>query len=187
MTPAAGEPGHYSGVIEVGPLTLRPWEPADAAYIFDACQDEDIQRWTTVSVPYTAGHAAGFVKAHARPQPEDDGAYFAIMLTDTGELLGSISVNHFDRATGEGEIGYWLGRDGRGRGAATQALDGLARWAFATLGLERVHCRIAPGNSGSIAVALRAGFVADGRQAGACHDGSDVTDALVFVRRAPAA
>jgi len=171
-------------VIEAGAITLRSWAAPDAAFVFDACQDRDIQRWTTLPQPYTAMHAAEFVSSHARPQPEAGGAFFAVMATETGELLGSISIKGV--RDGDGEIGYWLGPEARGRGAATQALDALATWSFRTFGLAQVHCRIAPGNAASVAVATRAGFVESGRQAGTCRDGDEPADALVFVRRAPA-
>src|SRR5206468_4132414 len=86
------------GVIEGGIVTLRPWERADAVFVFEACQDADIQRWTRVPRPYTALDAATFIDRHARAQPEDDGAFFAITRTDNGELLGAISLHRIDWA-----------------------------------------------------------------------------------------
>ena len=44
---AAPRHRHRGGaVIEGGAVTLRPWDRRDTAFVFDACQDPDIQRWT---------------------------------------------------------------------------------------------------------------------------------------------
>jgi RimJ/RimL family protein N-acetyltransferase len=170
--------------IEAGPFTLRPWVGADAAFVFDACQDADIQRWTTVPTPYRAGDAAAFVRRHARPQPEASGAWFALTRTESGELLGSMSFNRFDRSQRNGEIGYWLVPDGRGQGAASTCVDALSRWGFAALGLDEVRLLIARGNLASQRVAARAGFTPNGLLPGGCRDGDVPDDGLVFVRRA---
>ena len=39
---------------------LRDIKPTDASWVFDACQDEQIQYWTTVPKPYLMEHANGF-------------------------------------------------------------------------------------------------------------------------------
>jgi RimJ/RimL family protein N-acetyltransferase len=38
--------------ITVDELLLRPWQADDADAVYRACQDPDIQRWTTVPRPY---------------------------------------------------------------------------------------------------------------------------------------
>ncbi|MGC4853133.1 GNAT family N-acetyltransferase [Micromonospora sp. DT4] len=47
-------------IVEDGVL-LRPWREADADGVHRACQDRDIQRWTTVPRPYLSEHAHDFV------------------------------------------------------------------------------------------------------------------------------
>ena len=51
--------------LQAGDLLLRPFVPADAGAVFSACQDPEIQRWTTVPVPYTRDDAEEFVAACA--------------------------------------------------------------------------------------------------------------------------
>ena len=43
--------------IAAGAITLRPWEPADVSFVYDACQDPEIQRWTNLPSPFTASDA----------------------------------------------------------------------------------------------------------------------------------
>ena len=76
-------------IIEDGVL-LRPWRETDAEAVHRACQDPDIQRWTTVPRPYRPEHAHGFVTEMSRKAwAEGTGAPFAVCDPATGELLGS--------------------------------------------------------------------------------------------------
>ena len=164
-------------MIPGGDITLRPWQPADTPFVFDSCQDPDLQRWTRVPVPYTALHAATFVERHARPQPEDDGAFFAVTKTDTGEVLGSMSFNHIDWAFAAADAGYWIARDARGQGFATRALASLIEWGRRELRLVEVRLQVVAGNVASQRVAERTGFEAAGIERADGHD------LLAFVRR----
>jgi RimJ/RimL family protein N-acetyltransferase len=167
-------------VIEAGAFTLRLWEAADTSFVFDAAQDGEVRRWSSLPSPFTAGDAARFVREHARNQPEGVSAWFAITLTESGELLGSVGFSELDLASGTGEISYWLAPEGRGRGAATAGLTALCRWGFDALGLVEVQVRIAAGNLASRRVAERAGFERADVQVGVCHDGDDPADAVIY-------
>jgi RimJ/RimL family protein N-acetyltransferase len=170
-------------VIEGGIVTLRPWERADAVFVYDACQDADIQRWTRVPRPYTALDAATFIDHHARTQPEDDGAFFAITRTDNGELLGAISLHRIDWASRRAEVGYWIGPEARREGAATAAVLTLTAWGFAALGLLEVQLITARENLASQGVAYRAGFAFSHVLPYECRDGDTLVDGLAFARR----
>lgn len=51
-----------SDLVAVGDrVALRHWRDSDRDIVFAACQDPEIQRWTTVPVPYTEQHAVDFV------------------------------------------------------------------------------------------------------------------------------
>ena len=167
-------------MIEIEAYTLREWQAADTAFVYHSCQDPDIQRWTTVPLPYRPGDAAAFVIAHGRPQPESSSAWFAITRTDSGELLGSISINWFDKRRATGEIGYWMSPHARGQGVLGTVLPGLARWAAYHLGLTSVTLRIAAGNAASRRVAARAGFVEAAIDPRGCKDGDSFDDAVLY-------
>ncbi|MGQ5263724.1 GNAT family N-acetyltransferase [Micromonospora sp. ZYX-F-536] len=149
-------------IIEDGVL-LRPWREADTDAVYRACQDPDIQRWTTVPRPYLPEHAHGFVtEVSGRAWADGTGAPFAVCDPATGQLLGSCGLVSIDDA-GTAVIGYWTAPWARGRGVTVRAARAVARWSFDTLGLRRLIWQAEVGNHASRLVALRAGFRIDGR------------------------
>ncbi|MGK5738488.1 GNAT family N-acetyltransferase [Micromonospora sp. URMC 103] len=150
-------------IIEDG-LLLRPWRADDAEAVYRACQDPDIQRWTTVPRPYLPEHARGFVTEFAAGAwAGGTGAPFAVCDAATGELLGSCGLVALDTRLGSGEVGYWTAPWARGRGVMVRAVRAVARWAFDALKLRRLLWHAAVGNHASRLVALRAGFRIEGR------------------------
>ena len=60
------------------------------------------------------------------------------------------------------EIGYWLGRNCRGRGIVTATLEALTRHAIVAFNLTRVFAVPFVENAASIRVLEKAGFVCEG-------------------------
>ncbi|MEU2613344.1 GNAT family N-acetyltransferase [Micromonospora sp. NPDC007271] len=149
-------------IIEDG-LLLRPWRDEDADAVYRACQDPDIQRWTTVPRPYLPEHARTFVAGSAPAAWADGtGAEFAVCDVATGELLASCGLVSIDRGLSSAEIGYWTAPWARGRGVAVRAARAVARWAFDVRELRRLIWQAEIGNHASRLVALRAGFRIEG-------------------------
>ncbi|MFC7544766.1 GNAT family N-acetyltransferase [Plantactinospora sp. GCM10030261] len=145
-------------------LLLRPWKASDADAVHRACQDPEIQRWTTVPAPYLPEHAVQFVTERAPKQWTDGtGAPFAACDATTGELLASCGLVTLTPGEATGEIGYWTAPWARGRGVAVRATRAVARWAFAERGLHRLVWQAEVGNHASRLVALRAGFRVEGQ------------------------
>jgi RimJ/RimL family protein N-acetyltransferase len=61
-----------------------------------------------------------------------------------------------------GEVGYWMRRDARGRGLTTRALNLISRWALDVLGCARLQLRADLLNLPSQRVAEKAGFTREG-------------------------
>lgn len=145
-------------------LLLRPFGPQDTYRVHAACQDPDIQRWTVIPSPYRLTDAELFTTKLAPAGWQDDSAYgFALVLREAGTLVGALGIDRRSRP-GTYEVGYWSTKEHRGRGYVTEAVLGSARWAFASLGADRLEWRAEIGNLASRAVALRAGFRLEGEQ-----------------------
>lgn len=145
-------------------LVLRPWGLEDADAVYQACQDPEIIRWTTVPYPYTRDHAASFTNAALSTWQNQAGVTFAVVSEASDAVLAScglVDVNQSDSAV---EIGYWVAPWARRRGVATAATKAVARWAVEELGAKRVTLEAASVNHGSQQVALNAGFTREGLQ-----------------------
>ncbi|GAA1878454.1 GNAT family N-acetyltransferase [Asanoa iriomotensis] len=152
-------------------LVIRAWRPQDAAEVERACQDPDIQRWTSVPVPYRREHADFFVSELAPAHWKNGtGAPLGVFDQATGELVGSSGLIALSADRAIAEIGYWTAPWARGRGSATAATRAVARWAIEELGVRRLVWRAEVGNHASRLVALRCGFTMEGT---ARHDVQD--------------
>jgi RimJ/RimL family protein N-acetyltransferase len=69
------------------------------------------------------------------------GRFVELAIADAGDdrLLGSVTLHSFDWRHEHVEVGFWLVRGGRGRGAATEAVALAIEWAFAELGMHRIE------------------------------------------------
>ncbi len=149
----------------------------DIDEINEICQDELIQKWTTVPVPYTRESAAFFIEQIAIPGWEKDSpTWFIREISEKnnddgapGPIVGAISLT---REATSAEIGYWLAPAGRGRGLMSEAVQAVLDFAFEELGVESVQyqCQVMDGepNWASAKVAWRAGFTFEGRTRKGC-------------------
>lgn len=137
-------------------IILRQWRPEDAQQVFEACQDEMVQAFTSVPSPYLLSDAVAFVALGPQIWAQRAAANFAITDPDNA-VIGAISLMNIDEQAGQGEIGYWVADWARGNRVARRAVELLGDWALNTLGLWRVVLRIERENVASIAAALAAG------------------------------
>lgn len=144
-------------------LRLRAWISSDADAVFEACQDPDIQRWTTVPVPYLRSDAAGFVGVMAPDQWADrNGALFCIAAMDDDRVLGSCGLVAIDDENRVAEVGYWVAPEARGTGVARRSVELLAAWALGDGGVHRLEIYVDPDNVASSTVAEGVDCVREG-------------------------
>lgn len=172
--------GRYQGIelddVELaGPrVTLRRWQPEDAARVFEIMQDRSMHEFLALPDPYTESDAGHFVtEVGDEGRGDGHGVGSAVVERDTGRLVGAGVL----RLRGDPDIGYWTAPDARGRGYATEITRVLAEFGF-TLGLPRVRLACDVRNLASIRTALGAGFAFEGvSRAGAAGGGGEETPA----------
>ena|SRR5579863_3298219 len=79
-----------------------------------------------------------------------------------GELCGAIGLHVIDQRHRNTSIGYWLDGEYEGRGIMTRACRAIVTEGFRQYGLHRIEIRCATGNSRSLAIPRRLGFVEEG-------------------------
>jgi RimJ/RimL family protein N-acetyltransferase len=135
----------------------------DVDRITELCQDEQVQRWTTLPVPYRRRDADWFVREVVGPG-WDSGQELTWAVRDPADhrVVGMIGL----RLEGDGsaEVGFWLGAEARGQGLMSSAVRLVVSTAFepAGLGLARVLWYAHVGNWASRRVAWRTGFRFEG-------------------------
>ena len=97
-----------------------------------------------------------------RRRDADEEYHFGAFDAASGELLGSVGLNHRIRASRSAHLGYWVADHARGRGVAVEAAKQAARFGFGTLGLQRLVIQVQPENRASLRLAIKLGAVCEG-------------------------
>ena len=148
----------------MGMFQLRHLHYDDVEWVFDACQDEAIQRWTMVPRPYSFEHAAWFI--------ENEPEYVTMVIEDSESSmpLGLVSIHDIDEVTREASIGYWVAPWGRGMKAASAAVKLLIASITPDEDTHSVVAYIAEENTSSRRTVERAGFVEVEREWGKARE-----------------
>jgi RimJ/RimL family protein N-acetyltransferase len=146
---------------------LRPWMPW-ADHVPTVEEDEElVRRWR-----------AHFLTREDLP--------LLLFLKGTPTLVGGSGLHRINWQVPSFEIGYWVRQRFAGQGYITEAVRGVAQFAFETLGARRVEIHCDARNVRSQRVAERAGFALEAtlRNHDVAADGG-LRDTLVFVRLEP--
>lgn len=152
---------------------LRPVREDDAEWIYRACQDAEIQRWTLVPRPYTREHAESFVRDQSGERLAN-----AVIDAHTDEPAGVAGIHGI--VDGVATVGYWIAPWARRRGAASTAMKILPTLASRLDTVHTVQATIAETNTASRRAAERAGFALAGSSGGSCPDGDCQVAGLAY-------
>lgn len=119
-------------------LTLRPFVAMDGPRVKLLAGERAIADTTgSIAHPYEDGMAEAWIAHHAADFEAGKGVQFAVTLSATGELLGSIGLTTAPPHC-RAELGYWLGVPYWGRGYTTEASEAVVRYGFNEMGLARI-------------------------------------------------
>ena len=168
-------------VLETERLVLRRFVIEDAeAMFYGWCNDPDVTKFLTWP-PHESVEVTRYVLNEWIPQYKN-GDYFnwAMILKESGKLIGNISVVSLREITDEALIGYCLSRECWGNGYMPEALKAVADYLFDFVGINRLMATHDVNNPKSGRVMQKAGMKYEGtlRQAG--HNMQGVCDASVY-------
>jgi ribosomal-protein-alanine N-acetyltransferase len=161
---------------EVHPLTVYPFairgrrvnlrevDGRDTAAAMRWARDPEFFRFLLVPPPATEHEERGFLEriaAEARQRPRFQ-YHVGIEDGGSGELVGMVRLGVVSVDDREGDLGYGLRRDARGRGLATEAVSMMLVFGFAELGLHRIFATHHPDNSASERLLARVGMTREG-------------------------
>ena len=160
--------------IAAGAWQLRPPSPDEAADTLAMLTDPLTVRWNPAPSVVDLASAREWCE---RGADWSDGSHatFSVLEATTGRLAGNVSLWRVDLADQRtAAIGYRTAPWARGRGLATAAVGAVTRWAFGSLGIERIELPHGADNAASCRVAEKCGYLAEGMLRGAyrAEDGS---------------
>ncbi len=138
-------------------ISLRRLELSDAASLALHANDEDIGRFTTLPHPYTRSHAESFIELLSTNGHEHE---FGIEYDQS--IVGMVGLVRFDHANHQAELGYWLGRDFRGKGIMKEAVNLILSYGYDDLKIHKIVAYIRPANTASWKLLESAGFMREG-------------------------
>jgi RimJ/RimL family protein N-acetyltransferase len=146
-------------------ITLRPLERGDRDAIYAAVIESiaEISPWLPWCHPgYAPNETASFIESTIQWWAQRSQFAFGIFDAANGAFIGGAGVNQVNTQHRYANIGYWVRTSRTGRGLAPRALRLGARFAFETLGLQRVEIAVEPDNYASRRVAEKAGATFEG-------------------------
>lgn len=165
-------------------VTLRPWQPTDAAALRQACGDQEIMRFTTIPGVFTDEAAKDWINRTRRRA--EDGTAMVLAIVEAGEHFpaGMVGLFGLDRGDGSARLGYWLVNHARGRGLASAAARALVGWAFERLELDEVVIDREASNLASARVAEKLGAIETDAQL-VVYQGAEVELIRYVLQRPP--
>ncbi|MEM8530587.1 MAG: GNAT family N-acetyltransferase [Chloroflexota bacterium] len=118
---------------------------------------------TTLNIPhpYPDGAAAQWIGTHQQAFANTTGVIFAIVLRETNELCGAISLG-ITKQHHRAEMGYWLGVSYWNQGYTTEAARTLLGYGFNELQLHRINAHHLTRNPASGRVMQKIGMTYEG-------------------------
>ncbi|MFD1738783.1 GNAT family N-acetyltransferase [Bacillus salitolerans] len=142
-SPKPGDGKAVSDAIRASMSELKPWMPFARQEQTDEQVEENIRQ--------------SYVQFLSR---ED--LRLLVFRKDTMEFVASSGLHRIDWNVRKFEIGYWIDTRYSGNGYMTEAVQGIASFAFSELQARRVEIRCDSKNSKSRAIPEKLGFVLEG-------------------------
>ncbi len=141
-------------------IRIVPFGTEHLARFEEMADDPDVARFTPMPSPVPEGYGKTWYGRYEAGRA--DGTREAFAIVDGAEFLGIAVAPVINEQAREMELGYLVAAWGRKRGAASEALRRLTRWAFEEKGVLRAYLRINVGNEGSRRVAQACGYSLEG-------------------------
>lgn len=161
--------------METERLVIREFVPEDLPEVHAYASDPLVARYM-IWRPNTEAETRDYISTVIELQNESPrrGYEFAVVLRNTGQLLGGCGLHLTEHR--QGEIGYCFNPLFWKQGYTSEAAAALLELGFSTLGLHRIYATCRPDNIGSAKVMQKIGMHYEGHlrehkwHKGAWHD-----------------
>jgi RimJ/RimL family protein N-acetyltransferase len=167
-------------------LVLRPLRADDAPGMYAIYSDPQTMRYWSARVIENLEAAASMLGDDLRLQLDGTAAFWAVVLPQTGRVIGKFSLFRISPENRRAEIGYVLNRQFWGKGYGTELLRTMIDTAFDAYELHRLEADIDPDNAASLALLKKFGFREEGRFRERWLMGAEWRDSIMMALLAPA-
>jgi aminoglycoside 6'-N-acetyltransferase len=145
-------------------LSLRSFQETDLEAFVRYRSDPEVAKYQSWDAPYGASAAAKFIQEMQQRHPGTKGEWYqiAVVLKDSGEMIGDCAFHILPQDGLQAEIGVTLSRRYQGKGYATEALTRLLDYLFMELELHRVQATCDTENLASAKLLERIGMRREG-------------------------
>jgi RimJ/RimL family protein N-acetyltransferase len=146
--------------------SIRLFEEADALSFFNLV-DKNRARLEdyfsgTVAKTKTPGYTEKYLQEIVRRIAEKEYFPFAVLDTQSGQMIGFIDVKRIDWRVPKGELGCFFDADQTGKGLAKKALSAVIEYFFSEHGFQKLFLRTHESNTAARALAESCGFEKEG-------------------------
>ncbi len=171
-------------------VLLRPYRAGDGAAFFAAvdADRDDLATWVAwVDQFGTPDDAEAYVRRLHSKWIARSALILGIWSRDGRDYYGGTGFHGFDWKVPSLELGYFLTKNARGNGYATEAIDLVVRLGLETLGARRIWASCDALNERSIRLLERCGFTREATLRSECvdHHGTLRDTLLYAVTRGP--
>lgn len=144
-------------------FSLRTIRTEDAPSIQKNAHDPIIAKMTLlIPYPYQYKHAVQWIKILKRRKQKKPRTDIVFGIDVKGAIVGAIGLHNIDYTHKKAEVGYWLGKDYRGKGIMPQALKKVVTHAWKKLHITRIYAYVHTDNPASTRVLEKVGFEREG-------------------------
>src|SRR6056297_1939264 len=148
--------------IKTKKFTLRPFKMGDAPQVAEQAHDKEVSRNTlAIPYPYSVKDGEEWLKIVLKEKRKKYPAQLTFAVEVEGKVAGAISLVHI-RHGHKAELGYWLGKDYRGRKLMSRAIKEVCRFGFNELKLKRITAKVFTFNPASKRVLEKNSFELEG-------------------------
>jgi len=152
-----------NAVIATDRLALRPMETTDTEEVAAWLRNEPVFDFGLDRFPLSAVEIDDWIKKVGKKEPPSN-IDFAVVLRESGELIGENGLYSIDWLARTAESGTWIYRpEYRGSGYGTEAKHLLLEYAFERLGLNMIWSWVKLSNTRSQAALRKQGYRDAGR------------------------
>lgn len=146
-------------------IILRALEPEDLEELYLWENDTSLWHLSSTTAPFSRYILKQYIESSHMDIYQTRQLRLIIAQKETKKIIGAIDIFDFDPVNLRAGIGILIGnKKDRMKGFASEALECLMNYCFATLHLEQLYCNILADNKESLSLFQKFGFKINGNK-----------------------